>query len=154
VEGNHDRVTTMFCGLLIEQMFMDTPGVTYLRSTTPWVFSEYGENTFLATHGDGIKGDKNFFQMFLTQAREQGVKLNRHLQAFTGHLHFDRQTDIGGIVVNQMPSLTPPDSYHLQNGYVGSNEEATAYLIRKSGGKFATVYSGRATVPPDLSVGV
>ncbi|MCD0159817.1 hypothetical protein IHN63_00700 [Deinococcus sp. 6YEL10] len=141
VPGNHDRLTTLFIGLLLRQVYRNHSRVTFHQVDAPWLFLNYGDNTLMLTHGDGLKNEASIYRVFMTQAREQGVQLGTHLSIYTGHLHTDKQVDLGGIVHNQIPSITPSDDWHKQHGYVGARQESTAYILDRHHGRRATLFN-------------
>lgn len=86
---------------------------------------------------------KGAHMRYLAEAKEQGVKTNqvKHIAMFSGHLHYDHYEDLGVIKHFIIPSLSPSDSWHKENGYVGSKEEASIYIFDKKEGRKLVIYS-------------
>lgn len=144
--GNHDHVTITLLGLMLEREFRNHPRVHVIRNTSePRIYTNYGENTLMFAHGDGLK-EKEVPRLFLAEAQLQDTPLKANKIAITGDKHHDYQKDMGGCEFIIVPSLAPTDQWHKQSLYVGSKEQAAVYLIDRTHGKRGVLYS-RASMP-------
>jgi len=142
VEGNHDRNTSMFVGLLLDQVFTGDPRVRVERQHGDGVIlTEYGRTTLLFLHGEFLKSTKDLFRIMITAAEERDMVLQPHRLSFGGHLHHERVEDLGGIKHHTVPALCDADEYHRRGHYVGSAVETQAFVVRRSGGKGAVFYT-------------
>lgn len=146
VPGNHDAQSSMFLAMLLREVFAGDECVTVEGGDGGRVLVEYGESSLYFLHGDALKKETDLFKLMLHDAGERGTHLRRHLLSFGGHFHSEKVTDLGGIKHHVCSALSGSDSWHREMGYVGSTREAQAFVIRKSGGKAAVLYSDPAAL--------
>lgn len=144
VEGNHDRVTSMMIGLMLEQLYRDNDRVTVERQLgNGMVLLNYGDSTLSWMHGEYLRGNKGaqLWPAIVATAREKGMVLQPNALSWSGHLHHENVTDLGGIVHHTLPALCASDEFHRRGLWQGSRECAQAFVIERSGGKRAVLYS-------------
>jgi predicted phosphodiesterase len=143
VPGNHNRVSAMLTGVLLEQIFRGNRDVTVTRSQDPRVYSEFGDTGIVYTHGDHVKAQaKGIHKLIMAEARKSGVKRQKDQWVLvSGHRHTMHTGDLGGVMWLETPALSGDDDWHKDNEYVGNRKMAASYLIDKRDGLFATLLS-------------
>lgn len=145
LEGNHDRVSSMMIGLMLEQLYRGDSRVEIQRQLGDGViFFNYEENSLMFTHGDFLRSFKDVFRIMLGAASERGLPLKNVRLSFSGHLHHEKTEDLGGIKHHLLPALCSADEYHRRHHYSQSTTETVAFVLRRSGGKSAVFYSDPA----------
>lgn len=119
-KGNHDpTVDYMFCRLL-ERAYSEQPNMSFNISLDHYKAYLLGENFIGATHGD--KGKKNkYLSIFMEHYAQLLLKAkSAHAEAdiFTGHLHFQLDEDLGGMIQRQQPTRKPDDKWTEDNGLI------------------------------------
>jgi hypothetical protein len=144
--GNHDRHVSYMLHVFLQKLYEKSDRVTVVRNYEPRVYQQYGSNALCFTHGDSMsqpKLKKSTHKFFMDEAPRQGIKMNavRHFALFSGHGHVDQYEDLGVVKHFVIPSLAPSDSWHKEQGYVGSKKEASIYLFHRTEGRKAVIYS-------------
>lgn len=126
VVGNHDATRMWYLGEYLIAWFKGNPNVTIENEPKPRKYYEFGKNFFMFTHGDKEKQDN----LPLLMATEKPVEWGRTKHRFVrvGHYHHEILKEYLGTKVHVIPSLTPPDEWHANQGYVGNTESAIAFL--------------------------
>ena len=145
VEGNHDQVTSMMVGLMLEQIYRDDARVTVERQRAQGlILVTYGANTLSFMHGDylprGGAAAGKLWPAITALARAQGMVIQPNILSFGGHLHHENTTDFGGIVHHTLMALCPSDEWHRRALWNGAVKGAQGFLIRRSGGKDSVLY--------------
>lgn len=144
--GNHDKHTSYLMAAFLSMFFEKHKRITVSKVLHPRFYTTYGNNLFVFDHGDDKslrKFQGNMHKLVLVEAKEQGVDMSKvnNIYFFSGHMHFEMSIDLGGIKHHIIPSLSAPDKWHRENLYVGTREQAAAYIIDKIGGERAVVFS-------------
>lgn len=117
--GNHDPTTSyMFCRLL-ERAYSNQPNMSFDVSLDHYKGYLLGNNFVGATHGD--KGHKRYLSIFMEHFAQLLLKAKAdHAEAdiFTGHLHFQLDEDLGGMIQRQQPTRKPNDTWTADNGLI------------------------------------
>jgi len=129
VPGNHDRATTLAMQLILAAHFRKTKGVAVDTSALHRKYVEWGGCLLGLTHGDTAR--KRLPHLMQVERKEAwGRSLCREWHH--GHFHREAQTVTeGGITIREHLSLSPPDSWHAIEGYVGAPRGMDAYLYDK-----------------------
>jgi len=137
IPGNHAGVSEFTLGDSLECWFHNHPNVHIDNSPPVRKYYRYGKNSLGFTHGHGEK----LADLPLIMAQESPYWSDTLFREWhIGHRHRTRQTvhqpveDIKGVVVRELPSLTPADAWHFFRGFVGSQRGATAFLWSKDHG--------------------
>lgn len=143
VEGNHDRVTAMMMGLMLEQLYSEDDRVSVERQQGQgMILVNYAATTLVFLHGEALRGNKGaqLWPAITALAREKHLAVQPSILAFSGHLHHQRSEDLGGIIHHTLMALGGADEYHRRHLYLGSQEGAEGFVVRRSGGKGAVFY--------------
>jgi hypothetical protein len=132
--------------VFVEKYFEKRDDVTVITNYDSRVYTQYGKNMFMFTHGDLISLPKlknNLHKYYLVEPKVQQFNLNSidNYYSFSGHIHTDSFEDMGGVKHFVIPSIAPPDTWHKEKGYVGNRLESSLYLFDKKLGRKAIFYS-------------
>lgn len=131
VPGNHDRATTYAMQLILAHRFHDDPRVTVDLDPKARKYVEWGHCLIGLTHGDTAR--KRLHQLMQVEQKEAWGR-SRVREWHHGHLHSEASTVTeGGITIRQHLSLSPADSWHAAEGYVGAPRGMDSYLYHADG---------------------
>jgi hypothetical protein len=131
VPGNHDHVLSWALQRLLVERYRTTDRVTVDGTYTQRKYVRFGKCLFGLTHGD--KARKKLPQLM---ARERPVDWGetRLREIHTGHLHETAAIQtIDGVITRTAPSLSAPDAWHAEEGYVGSLRAMEGFLYHAAG---------------------
>lgn len=131
VPGNHDRATTYAMQLILANRFHNDPRVTVDLDPKARKYIEWGACLLGLTHGDTAR--KRLLHLMQVEQKEAWGR-SKVREWHHGHLHSEASTITdGGITIRQHLSLSPPDSWHSLEGYVGAPRGMDTYLYHKDG---------------------
>lgn len=150
VQGNHDKVSTMWLGHLLAYRYEDAEDVEVLNPTHPRVWMQIGDYGVGFAHGDPeftstSKKDRNVHKLILAEARDQGVNIQecKYFYLFTGNLHTEESKDYGVVSLQQIPALCGDDRWHKENVFIGNRREARMACIDLQDGLVAEFTSAQ-----------
>jgi UDP-2,3-diacylglucosamine pyrophosphatase LpxH len=136
IHGNHDRTNGVAAAMAAGQRFHSTRQVE-MMGLSERQYATYGQHLMMMTHGDLAKKKmRKIGEIMRSEARELYGR-TEWSGVFTGHYHFKAMDmiDESGRIIYQTPSPVPVDSYHNQEGYVGSRKAVQLVLLdREDGG--------------------
>jgi hypothetical protein len=105
--------------------------VTVDTTATHRKYVEWGHCLIGLTHGDTAR--KRLGTLMQVERKEAWGR-SRVREWHHGHLHREAQTVTeGGVTIREHLSLSPPDSWHAVEGYVGAPRGMDAYLYHADG---------------------
>lgn len=136
VPGNHDEVLSAALQRIMVAEFRRTDGVAIDDTHTRRKARLYGRNLLGFNHGDKKKKDL-CSALAIDNAVWWGQSVYREIH--TGHLHSEGERYEGtlthaGVTLRTHRSLTPPDQWHADEGYIGSPRGMSAWLYDRRGG--------------------
>jgi len=140
VRGNHDSTITFLIGEILDAWFHNDPNISVDNSPKWRKYYQYGNNSFMYTHGDKEK-HTDLGLIFATENARLWADTNYRFVKL-GHLHKYKKTDYvttdtyNGFQVEILPSLSATDEWHNSKGYL-SNKQAKAFLYDKHKGEVA-----------------
>jgi len=134
VPGNHDRMWSVMAGSWLAKLFENHPSVK-VHTFKPRHYIESGKNMIMLTHGDGAK-PKDYPSIMAAEAAEMWGR-TKYRYAYHGHLHHELIREFRGVSVNQMPSVSPEDEWHVHEGYVGNRRALAAHIHDWNAGRVA-----------------
>lgn len=150
VPGNHNERVAELMGVFIERLYRDRKDVTVKRDLHARIYTSYGKNGLIFTHGTAwsvAKLQNTLHRLIMSEAKIRGIDMNltERFLAFSGHYHSEEMKDLNGFVRHFVfPSLSATewfdDSWHTTMGYIGREPESSAYLIDKEEGRRAIIY--------------
>ena len=133
VQGNHDRTKSFYLAHALEVFFKNNERVKFQRehSTTKCIVLG---NTFIGYHHGNCKIDE-LPLLFATgkDASKFGNAVFREIH--TGDKHHYMAKEIKGVRIQQMPSLSGTDRWHLDNNYVNNIRAGIALIYDPIYGK-------------------
>jgi hypothetical protein len=119
VQGNHDRTKSFYLTHALHVFFRETVDVKFLREHSVVKGLTLG-NTFIGWHHGNCKIE-DLPLLFATHPKyshQFGEALYREVH--TGDKHHYMAKEVKGVRIQQMPSLSGTDRWHLDNNYVHS----------------------------------
>jgi hypothetical protein len=125
VPGNHDLTFSYFLSVALSAYFRNTPGVTIDTSPKVRKYYQYGKCLIGFTHGE--EKPKNLDKVMQDEAHEMwGSTIHRELHI--GHKHIEEVVSLQGMKIRRVPSFVENDDWHYQEGYVGQEKVAQAFV--------------------------
>jgi hypothetical protein len=138
IPGNHDEERSYYLGEVLSAMYEKSNRVHIDNSAKSRKYYVYGKNLIGLTHGyhERINKLKDLMALeapdlwAVTRYREWHTGDKHHKEDF---VHKTQETD-SGVVIRILRSLTPPDAWHFNKGYVGALRASEAFLWDKEYG--------------------
>jgi hypothetical protein len=138
IPGNHDTVLSYAATVGLAQRYTETEDVTVDLSPQPRKYVRYGLNLIGFAHGVE-EGKRLEGLMQIEAAQDWGRTTWREYHL--GHLHTERAEEKNGITFRRISSITAPDAWHSENGFIGSVRRAQAFVWDKETGLQAVLNS-------------
>jgi hypothetical protein len=136
VQGNHDRTKSFYLAHALDVYFSDAPDVDFIREHSVIKAKVLG-NTFIGWHHGNCKLD-DLPLLFATHPEYSHFFGNaKYREIHTGDKHHYMAKEVKGVRIQQMPSLSGTDRWHLDNNYVHSVRAALALVYDSKLGKIA-----------------
>jgi hypothetical protein len=133
VQGNHDRTKSFYLAHALEVYFKSNARVHFQRehSTTKSVLLG---DTFIGYHHGNCKIDE-LPLLFATGKDASKFGNAKYREIHTGDKHHYMAKEIKGVRIQQMPSLSGTDRWHLDNNYVNNIRAGIALIYDPVYGK-------------------
>ncbi len=145
VSGNHDNLGVWHLGDSLECLFANDANVTVRNEPTQRKYVRFGDVLLMLTHGD--KGKREDYPLLMATERSKDFGETKYREIHTGHIHQTKLQEWHGIRVRILPSLSPPDAWHSENGFTGQQRNAEAYVWNKSHGLIAQFFHNDDSFP-------
>lgn len=134
VQGNHDRTKSYYLAHALSVYFKDEKRISFDREHAVVKGVSLG-NTFIGYHHGNCKIDDLplLFATHKQYSSEFGNCVYREVH--TGDKHHYMAKEVKGVRIQQMPSLSGTDRWHLDNNFVHSIRAAIAIAYDKEKGK-------------------
>lgn len=136
VQGNHDRTKSFYLAHALDVFFKDVLDVEFIREHSVVKGLTLG-NTFIGWHHGNCKLE-DLPLLFATHPKyssQFGDAIYREVH--TGDKHHYMAKEVKGVRIQQMPSLSGTDRWHLDNNFVHSVRAALALVYDVNLGKVA-----------------
>jgi hypothetical protein len=136
VQGNHDRTKSFYLAHALDVFFKDAEDVEFIREHSVVKGLTLG-NTFIGWHHGNCKIE-DLPLLFATHPKyssQFGDAVYREVH--TGDKHHYMAKEVKGVRIQQMPSLSGTDRWHLDNNFVHSVRAALALVYDLNLGKIA-----------------
>lgn len=119
VQGNHDRTKSFYLAHALEIFFKNNRKVSFQREHSVTKHITLG-NTFIGYHHGNCKIE-DLPLLFATNSNSSSEFGNAvYREIHTGDKHHYMAKELKGVRIQQMPSLSGTDRWHLDNNYVNS----------------------------------
>jgi hypothetical protein len=136
VQGNHDRTKSFYLAHALDVFFKDVLDVDFIREHSVVKGLTIG-NTFIGWHHGNCKIE-DLPLLFATHPQySQAFGNAKYREVHTGDKHHYMAKEVKGVRIQQMPSLSGTDRWHLDNNYVHSVRAALALVYDVELGKIA-----------------
>jgi metallophosphoesterase superfamily enzyme len=136
VQGNHDRTKSFYLAHALDVFFRDVLDVDFIREHSVVKGFTIG-NTFIGWHHGNCKIE-DLPLLFATHPQySQAFGNAKYREVHTGDKHHYMAKEVKGVRIQQMPSLSGTDRWHLDNNYVHSVRAALALVYDVELGKIA-----------------
>ena len=125
IPGNHDQMLSYAATVGLSQRYSSIESVTVDLSATPRKYRLFGKNLIGYSHGE--KEGKRLEGLMQVEAPELwGKSIFREFHM--GHLHTELTKTNNGIIFRRISAITATDSWHVENGFIGSVRQAQAFI--------------------------
>lgn len=138
IPGNHDTVLSYAATVGIAQRHASAGDVTVDLSPMPRKYVRYGRNLIGFAHGEDER--RRIEGLMQVEAAQDWGKTDWR-EMHMGHLHTEQTVEKNGIVFRRISSVTAPDAWHVENGFVGTTRKAQAFVWDKDRGLEAILNS-------------
>ena len=136
VQGNHDRTKSFYLAHALDVFFKETHDVDFIREHSVVKGITLG-NTFIGWHHGNCKIE-DLPLLFATHPQySKAFGEAKYREVHTGDKHHYMAKEVKGVRIQQMPSLSGTDRWHLDNNYVHSVRAALALVYDVELGKVA-----------------
>ena len=138
IPGNHDQMLSYAATVGLSQRYSNINSVVVDLSATPRKYRLFGKNLIGYSHGE--KEGKRLEGLMQVEAPELwGKSIFREFHM--GHLHTELTKTNNGIIFRRISAITATDSWHVENGFIGSVRQAQAFIWDKELGLQAILNS-------------
>ena len=133
VPGNHDTAMAWALQKIFAERYRDDKRVAVNTEFTSRKYLTHGGNLVGVTHGD--KARKKLAGLMAIEAAALWSQC-RHREWHVGHLH-NQSAEVGtidGVIVRTAPTIVPPDSWHVDMGFVGAERAMQEWVYSQRGG--------------------
>jgi metallophosphoesterase superfamily enzyme len=136
VQGNHDRTKSFYLAHALDVFFKEAIDVDFIREHSIIKGITLG-NTFIGWHHGNCKLE-DLPLLFATHPQySQSFGNAKYREVHTGDKHHYMAKEVKGVRIQQMPSLSGTDRWHLDNNFVHSVRAALALVYDMELGKIA-----------------
>lgn len=134
VQGNHDRTKSYYLAHALATYFSQEPRIVFDRTHSTVKAVKLG-NTFIGYHHGNCKLE-DLPLLFATHP-DYSLKFGaaKYREVHTGDKHHYMTKEVKGVRIQQLPSLSGTDRWHLDNNYVHSIRAALALIYDTHKGK-------------------
>jgi len=138
IPGNHDTILSYAATVGLAQRYFETEDVSVDLSPQPRKYVRYGANLIGFAHG--VEEGKRIDGLMQVEAAQDWGRTTWR-EYHLGHLHTEKTVEKNGIEFRRISSITAPDAWHNENGFIGSTRRAQAFIWDKNKGLEAILNS-------------
>ena len=133
VQGNHDRTKSFYLAHALEVFFSVYTDVSFQREHSVTKSVVLG-STFIGYHHGNCKIDE-LPLLFATGKDSFDFGAAKYREIHTGDKHHYMAKEVKGVRIQQMPSLSGTDRWHLDNNYVNNIRAGLVLIYHPKHGK-------------------
>ena len=130
LRGNHDLNSHMVLTFALAERYRDEPRIAIEKNPMDLFHKQWGRTLIAAHHGDKAKGER--LALYLSDVCPYWSE-TRHRYCFLGHLHHNKQQDVGPLHLETLRAFCPPDSYAAGMGYASRRALQALTFSNKDG---------------------
>lgn len=134
VRGNHDSMTAMSLGLILQAYYENEPRVHVDVQPGLFHYYEFGKCLIGWTHGHTVK--KEALPGIMAFDRREAWGRTEHRVWITGHIHHETVKEFPGCRVKSYPTLAPRDAWHAGQGYRSGRDVRLEVWHRELGERY------------------
>jgi len=131
VPGNHDQMTSYYAIMYLYAWFNKNDNVNIDLSPKTRKYYVWNQCLIGFTHGD--KEKKRLEGLMQIEAKEEWGK-TKYKEFHVGHFHSELSKEVNGLIIRNISSITAPDAWHFEQGYIGATRKSPSYLWNKDNG--------------------
>ncbi len=136
VQGNHDRTKGFFVAHALEVFFQGENNIKFKRQHSTTKYTVLG-NTFIGYHHGNSCKLEDLPLLFATGEQSKEFGNAKYREVHTGDKHHYMAKEIKGVRIQQMPSLSGDDRWHVDNNFVNNIKAALAIVYHPEKGRIA-----------------
>lgn len=138
VQGNHDMLSVWHLGDSLRALFDRYDDVEIDNEPTYHKYHKWGNVGLMFTHGD--KGKRADYPLLFATDKPLVFGTTKFREVHTGHLHKTQTDEFHGVRVRIIPSLSPADAWHYEQGFTGQLRTGEAFVWNKDKGLVAQFF--------------
>lgn len=135
VQGNHDRTKSFYLAHALEVYFSNKSSIRFQREHSTTKVTLLG-NTFIGYHHGNCKIE-DLPLVFATGKYSEAFGCSKYREVHTGDKHHYMAKEVKGVRIQQMPSLSGTDRWHLDNNYIHNIRAGIATVYHPIKGRIA-----------------
>lgn len=139
VQGNHDRTKGFFVAHALQVFFSNDKSIKFQRKESRTKHTVLG-NTFIGYHHGNKCTLESLPILFATTpeySKDFGNAKYREIHTGDKHHYLAKEITGSGVRIQQVPSLSGHDRYHVDNGFINQVRAALAFVYHPEQGKIA-----------------
>ena len=136
VQGNHDRTKSFYLAHALNVFFSGYDNILFQREHSVVKHVVLG-NTFIGYHHGNCKIDELPLLFATNKNSAADFGNSQYREVHTGDKHHYMAKEVKGVRIQQMPSLSGTDRWHMDNNFVNSIRAGLALVYHPYFGKVA-----------------
>ena len=136
VQGNHDRTKSFYLAHALNVFFSNYDNILFQREHSVVKHVVLG-NTFIGYHHGNCKIDELPLLFATNKNSASDFGNSQYREVHTGDKHHYMAKEVKGVRIQQMPSLSGTDRWHMDNNFVNSIRAGLALVYHPYFGKVA-----------------
>lgn len=136
VQGNHDRTKGFYVAHALEVFFKKDKNISFQRQHSTTKSVVLGSTFIGYHHGNSCKLDE-LPLLFATGKDAPSFGNAKYREIHTGDKHHYMAKDVKGVRIQQLPSLSGDDRWHIDNNFINSVRAGIVFVYHPDKGKIA-----------------
>lgn len=132
IASNHSRQVEFYGLCYLYAWFRNNKNVTIHRNCKSRYYLQYGINMIGFSHSYYEK--KTNLVGLMSVEQPQMWANTKYREMHLGHYHCELTEEKNGVVLRWLPSMTGPDLYHYDSGYIGAFKRSYSFVWDKTKG--------------------
>lgn len=134
IAGNHDEDEVHHLIELLSVLYENDPDVEVMNGRQQRKYLQYGRNLFGFAHGDKEANKVNNLPLLMAEEEKHKWADTTYREWYLGDKHhkfeykFMRHKDFPGVLVRFLRSVSCPDKWHHDQGYIGIPKTAESFI--------------------------